>query len=137
MKKIILILTALLGFPLLSGASPVPKEIYSQFKGVKIADLQRDIDLTDGVLWLRMNFDEPIPEVLGKSIVFNETCLNMHLNPKIWKKYPVKQIKVTTLVEWRAYIFNGGQKECNEIYMKDGVEKRYKTAPYFELWERK
>nr|WP_160222576.1 hypothetical protein [Haemophilus parainfluenzae] len=137
MKKSILFLIGLLSLPLTSLSAPVPKEIYSQFKGINVVDLSRDIDLTDSVLSIKMNFDEPIPEVLGSSIIFSEACMNMHLNPKPWKKYPVKKIKVTTLVEWRAYIFNGGQKECNEIYTKDGASEKYKKPPYFELWERK
>ncbi|QEH47668.1 hypothetical protein FXN59_08925 [Aggregatibacter actinomycetemcomitans] len=68
-----------------SDAAPVPKEIYSQFKGIDVANLERDIDLTDGVLWIRMNFDEPIPEALGSSTIFSEACMNMYMNLKLGK----------------------------------------------------
>ncbi|WP_118856220.1 hypothetical protein [Haemophilus haemolyticus] len=136
MKKLILILTALLAVPM-AYSSPLPKELSSQFKDVNIADLNQDIDLTDGVLWIRMNFDAPIPEALGKSIIFSETCINVKNKAKTWKKYPFKQIKVTTLVEWKAYLFNGGQKECIEYWTKEGFSEKYSKAPYFEVWERK
>ncbi|MBN6074868.1 hypothetical protein HYE60_06350 [Aggregatibacter actinomycetemcomitans] len=137
MKKLLLVLSALLPVSFSSNAAPAPKEIYSQFKGINVANLERDIDLTDGVLWIRMNFDEPIPEVLGSSTIFSEACMNMYMSPEIWKKYPVNKIKVTTLVEWRAYIFNGGQKECVEYLTKNGAKEKYSKAPYFEVWERK
>lgn len=64
MEKSILFLIGLLSLPLTSLSAPVPKEIYSQFKGINVVDLSRDIDLTDSVLSIKMNFDEPIPEVL-------------------------------------------------------------------------
>ncbi|KOE64094.1 hypothetical protein [Aggregatibacter actinomycetemcomitans] len=138
MKKLLLILTALLFLSFGTNAEPAPKEIYSQFKGINVVNLERDIDLTDGgVLWIRMNFDEPIPEALGSSTIFSEACMNMYMNPETWKKYPVNKIKVTTLVEWRAYLFNGGQKECVEYLTKDGAKEKYSKAPYFEVWERK
>lgn len=137
MKKLLLILIALLFLSFGTNAAPVPKEIYSQFKGINVTSLERDIDLTDGVLWIRINFDEPIPEALGSSSIFSEACMNMYMNPESWKKYPVNKIKVTTLVEWRAYIFNGGQKECVEYLTKDDAKEKYSKAPYFEVWERK
>lgn len=129
MKK--LLLSALLAVPLISYAVPAPQEIYSHFKGLNISA----VDLTDETLWLKMNFDEAIPQVLGESVIFSDVCIDMQLYPKFWAKYAIKRIKVTTLSEYKAYIFNGGQKEC--VAYLNGEKEKYGKAPYFEEWIRK
>ena len=118
-------------------APGIPKALYSQFDGLNIQDLKNDIDLTDGVLWIRVNYDAPIPEVMGNSVIFVDVCMNVYEKQKEWEKYPFKQVKVTTLVEWKAYLFNGGQKECIDILTVSGAAEKYKQEPYFQEWQRK
>ena len=129
MKK--LLFPLLLAMPLISHAGDAAQEIKSHLKGLNISS----VDLTDGTLWLKMNFEEAIPQVLAKSVIFSDVCLDMYLSPERWEKYAIKKIKVTTLSEYKAYIFNGGPKECNAYLM--GEEEKYGKAPYFEEWIRK
>lgn len=129
MKK--LLIPLLLAMPLITQAGNAPQEINSYFERPNTSD----VDLTDGTLWIKMNLEEAIPQELAKSVIFSDVCLDMYLSPERWEKYAIKKIKVTTLSEYKAYIFNGGPKECNAYLM--GEEEKYGKAPYFEVWERK
>ncbi|MDG2961175.1 hypothetical protein P7L91_10060 [Bisgaard Taxon 10/6] len=136
MKKYLLLFSTLLSFCFSVFAAPLPKELVSDFKGLNIQDVRQDITLTDGILWIKLNYDAPIPETMGSSVIFDDVCISVYQRPEIWKKYNIKQIRVTTLVEWKAYVFNGGVKECLDVWTKNGAAEKYKQSPYFVEWQR-